>query len=268
MMGERKNESASGEYCQAEIGAKMIRIILCDDSQTFLDSFRAALRTILKRGKTDSVIHIYARAEDIPIALLSQADVFFLDIDFVDKQYSGIDIARKIRSVNEKAVIIFVTNFIQYAPEGYEVQAFRYLLKSDINTKLERCLQQALEKLQVDKETIILNISGETVILPLEDILYIESQAHIAVIYTQTPGTSKSKEYKLYSTLTSLESQLENQGFLRIQKSFLVNMRRLVKYQCTEAILDTGISLKVSQKTYAEQKKKYLLWKGGVGCST
>ncbi len=263
MMGEKEKTFASSKYCQAEIGAKMIRIILCDDNQVFLESLRVAIRAILKKNKTESVIHTFASAEAIPASLLPIADIFFLDIDFVDKKYTGIDIAKKVRNVNETAVIIFVTNYIEYAPEGYEVQAFRYVLKSEVHSKLERFLQQALEKLQVVQETIILNISGETIVLPLADILYIESQAHTAVIYTQVPGTSKSKEYKLYATLTSLERQLESQGFLRIQKSFLVNMRRIQKYQCTEAILDTGKALKVSQKSYAEQKKKYLLWKGG-----
>lgn len=259
----KDKKAASDKYCRAEIGAKMVRIILCDDNQVFLENLRVAIRSVLKKYKMESVIHTFANAEDIPTSLLPTIDIFFLDIDFVGKEYTGIDIAKKVRGINENAVIIFATNYIEYAPEGYEVQAFRYVLKSEIHFKLERYLRQALDKLQAVQETIILNISGETIVLSLADVLYIESQAHTAVIYTQIPGTTKLKEYRLYATLTSLEHQLEAQGFLRIQKSFLVNMRRIRKYQCTEAILDTGKSLKVSQKSYAEQKRKYLLWKGG-----
>ena len=241
----------------------MIQIIICDDNEVFLEKLRSQIHTLLKKDSINSVVYAYSCAEDIPVSQMSEADILFLDIDFSNKKYTGIDIAKKVRSVNNNAVIVFVTNYIEYAPEGYEVQAFRYLLKSDIDSKLERCIHQILEKMQSVQETVLFNANGETLDLPLSDILYIESQAHTAVIFLQAPGSNKVKEYRLYASLTSLEQQLEDKGFLRIQKSYLVNMRRIAKYQCNEAVLDNGTVLKVSQKSYSEQKKKYLLWKGG-----
>ena len=138
----KEKQSVSKKYCRAEMGAKMVKIILCDDNQVFLENLRREIRTILKRNNVDSEIYIFNSLESIRSDLIPQANIFFLDIDFSDRQYTGIDIAKKIRSINERAVIIFVTNYIQYAPEGYEVQAFRYLLKSSIATKLDRCLKQ------------------------------------------------------------------------------------------------------------------------------
>lgn len=242
--------------------AGMVKIILCDNNQVFVESLRREIHAILRKKNVDSQIHIFDSLESIRSDLLPLADIFFLDIDFAGRQYTGIDIAKKIRSINERAVIIFVTNFVQYAPEGYEVQAFRYLLKGNIAAKLERCLQQAIDKLSVDNETMMITVSGETIVLPLADVLYLEAQAHNVVINVQTRGEIIPKQYRLYATLSSMEQQLGERGFLRIQKSYLVNMRRLTKYQCTAAVLDTGLSLKVSQKLYSEQKKKYLRWKG------
>lgn len=261
--GRKEKITVSGNSCPEETGVKMIKIILCDDNQIFLENLRGEIRTILMQYGQDAAIYTFDNFEDIHPDLIQQASIFFLDIDFEGREYTGIDIAGRIREVNESAVIIFVTNYIQYAPEGYEVQAFRYLLKSDISAKLERCLRQALDKLTVDNDTMMITVSGETVVLPLADILFLESQAHNVVIYVQGSKETKSKQYRQYSTLANMEQQLCERGFLRIQKRFLVNMRRLVKYQCTEATLDTGLSLKVSQKIYNEQKKKYLLWKGG-----
>lgn len=240
----------------------MIQIILCDDNDVFLEKFRTVIHGSLKKSKTTAVVQTYSSAEEIPATVMAEADILFLDIDFSDKNYTGIDIAKKIRDVNDHAVIVFVTNYIEYAPDGYEVQAFRYLLKSDIESKLDRCMEQILEKMQSVQETVLINSAGETLELPLSDILYIESQLHNAVIYIQTPGTDTVKEVRVYSSLSNLEQQLSEKGFLRVQKSYLVNMRRISKYQCSEALLDNGTVLKVSQKMYAEQKKKYLLWKG------
>lgn len=240
----------------------MIQIILCDDNDVFLEEFRTVIHGSLKKSKTTAVVQTYSSAEEIPATVMAEADILFLDIDFSNKNYTGIDIAKKIREVNDHAVIVFVTNYIEYAPEGYEVQAFRYLLKSDIESKLDRCMEQILEKMQSVQETVLINSLGETLELPLSDVLYIESQLHNAVIYIQTLGTDTVKEVRVYSSLSNLEQQLSEKGFLRVQKSYLVNMRRIAKYQCSEALLDNGTVLKVSQKMYAEQKKKYLLWKG------
>lgn len=262
MIKGNNDSICSAVPCQAVIGGTMIRIVLCDDSTPFLESLRTEIRKLLKENKIEGVIYMYECAEDIPEQLLSNCEIFFLDIDFKGKQYTGIDLAKRIREVSPNAVLVFVTNFIEYAPEGYEVQAFRYLLKRDIHSKLEQCLLQTISKLRTERESMQINISGEIMTIPLVDILYIESEGHLAVVHVLKQGNPAPKTYRFYSSLANLEQQLATQGFLRIQKSYLVNMRRIKKYQCNEAELDNGQKLRVSEKNYAEQKKQYLLWKG------
>ena len=63
-----------------------------------------------------------------------------------NEEYTGIDLARALRRVNDHAFIFFVTNFIEYAPAGYEVQAFRYILKRDMGEVLERYIMQLLRQ--------------------------------------------------------------------------------------------------------------------------
>lgn len=263
MMNEKQKNYISVPK-RTEIEVSMIRIILCDDDSVFLKRMREEIRTVLKSINYDAVIHIFDAAENIPEQMLNSCDIFFLDVDFNGKQYTGIDIAKKIRCTQQDSIIIFLTNYIEYAPDGYEVQAFRYVLKSEVHRKLGQYLREAIDKVFTEQESIQFNISGEPVTLKLEDILFIESQAHVAVIYSQKVNSPSSqiKEYKIYSSLTSLEQQLSDRGFLRVQKSFLVNMRRIKQYKCTGATLDNGKIIPVSEKTYAQQKKKYLLWKG------
>lgn len=242
----------------------MIRIILCDDDAIFLERMRSDIRATLKKLDVEAVIQIFTETEMIPQQTMQECDIIFLDIDFNDNKYTGIDVARKIREAQQSAIIIFLTNYIEYAPEGYEVQAFRYALKSEIDKKLSQYLQAAMNRLFAEKEPFQINVSGEPITLYLEDILYIESQGHNAIIFTQKSGKKSGfqKEYRVYSTLAKFEQQLSGRGFLRIQKSYLVNMRRLKQYRCSEALLDNGITLPVSEKTYSENKKKFLLWRG------
>lgn len=238
-------------------GAASLRILLCDDDPVFLDRLRQELRGILKARKLGGTIHAFESPGEIPPELLASCGIFFLDMDFSPQNETGLALARAIRQVSPEAVIIFLTNYIEYAPAGYEVQAFRYLLKSDVQSKLEKSLLDAVAHISARRETVTFPVSGEPVTFCLEDILYLEAQGHTVAVHTR-----ERKEYKLYASLAGLEQQLGSRGFLRIQKSFLVNMRRIRRFRCDGVTLDSGTTLPVSEKSYREQKNRYLLWKG------
>lgn len=241
-------------------GRPELRVLICDDDPKFLAWAQASASAVFRRLGVRVQIFACAGGEAIPAGVIRTCDIAILDIDFPRKDYNGIDIARRLREARPDAVILFVSNFIEYAPEGYEVQAFRYALKSEISRKLEQYLQQALDQLQIARRTLQIQINGEHIELLLDDILYIESQRHTATAHVRRG--SSLKPYSFYASLSGLEATLGEQGFLRVHKSYLVNMRHIQKYQCKEAILTGGITLRVSEKSYAAQKKKYLLWKG------
>lgn len=200
--------------------------------------------------------------EEISEQLLKNCNIAILDIDFNDKGYSGLDIAKRIRKFRKDAVIIFATNYINYAPEGYEINAFRYLLKKDLSFKLEKYLEQAIQYLHKNSETIKFQTNGEIVDIPLARILYIEAQLHTVKIFVQ--DTRKTREYTFYSSIGKLEEHLSEKGFLRIHKSYLVNMAHIQRYQFQKVELDNGLELSASKSRYAEQKEKYLFWKGQI----
>lgn len=239
----------------------MLSILICDDDARMIATMRAATESVLKEAEKKAKIHTFTNAASISEQILSACDIALLDIDFDGANYNGMDIARKIRSLRSDTVIIFVTNFIEYAPEGYEVQAFRYILKRDLNTELKAVLPLALK--QLNRETLRIQVNGEIIKVPLDDILYLEVQQHNVTVVTRklTPDR-KPNEYTFYATLADLEERLEPLGFLRIHKSYLVNMKHLKKFQCREATLDNGMTLRVGEKSYAENKQKFLLWKG------
>lgn len=236
-----------------------MKILICDDDTRFAQQLSAQIRQILQQQGQQAQIHTFQYAEEIPPELLEACDIAFLDIDFSGKQYTGIDIARILRQKQKNAVILFVTNYPEYAPEGYEVQAFRYLLKSAVHEKLPAYLAQALSQLETVNQTLQVNIAGETVRIPIADIAYVEAQLHEVEVFLLN---GRRKSYRFYSSISTLEETLAPQGFLRIHKSYLVNMRHIQKFQCKEAALTDGTKLRVSEKNYAQQKKQYLLWKG------
>lgn len=246
--------------CRIERGFTVVRVLLCDDDRVFLNKLYALLQACFGELGIKAKIHAYCSWEQIGTLILDSYDIAILDLDYTDKNYTGIDIAKSLREVRQDAVIIFLTNYVEYAPEGYEVQAFRYILKSDLSKKLEPCLRLALDHLKSSQEMMKIQINGELIDVRLSSILYFESQQHTVIAHVQKG--SSTKQYLFYSSLTTLETQLTAKGFLRIHKSYLVNMAKLKKYQCHEAILTDGTTLRVSEKNYSQQKEKYLRWKG------
>lgn len=238
----------------------MIKILICDDDRAFAQQQEASIAAILERMELRYAIHCFSGGEPVSEAVLGQCDLAFLDIDFPRERYNGIDIARQLRQCNQEAVIVFVTNFVEYAPEGYEVQALRYLLKGEVSEKLEPCLHLALKRLQDRRRTFSVQIGGDTLHLPIEELVYIESCKHTCLAYVREEDGIRT--YSFYAALRKVEEALADCGFLRVQKSFLVNMRHILRYQCREVVLTGEITLPVSPKTYAEQKRKYLFWKG------
>ncbi len=238
----------------------MLSVLICDDDAETRKLLEIQTRHILDAGGIEAEISALGDIEELNGGTLSGCDIALLDIDFENSKKSGMDIARALRAVREDAVIIFVTNYIEYAPEGYEVRAFRYILKSRLDRDLERCVVEAAEYLRSHNDIYKIQVNGEIIDLPVKDILYLEVMHHSVTVYVQ--AGRKMKEYSIYASLSELERDLEPLGFLRIHKSYLANMRHLKKLQCREALLDTGVTLPVSEKSYRDSKSKYLLWRG------
>lgn len=249
--------------CQSRKEPGVLRVIICDDDHEFLSSTKKKVEEILEKLGEKTVVHAFLEREAIGGATLASCDIALLDVDFCNKPYNGIDIAVELRALRDDAVIIFLTNFIEYAPIGYELNAFRYILKNQVTPLLDRYLPQAVSRLKETKETIKVQVNGEIIDIVIKRIHYIEVEQHNVSIHvlSNSQGTQE-RIYRINTSLSSLEKKLAPFGFLRIHKSFLVNMEYIKIFQCRKCLLKSGIQLRVSEKNYAERKKTYMEWKG------
>ena len=102
----------------------MVKILICDDDPTFAQSMFKRILSLPAYSSKSMKLSCLTDIAEMSANTIAQYDILFLDIDLGKE--SGIDLARKMRKMNPEAVLIFVTNFSEYAPEGYEVDAFRY----------------------------------------------------------------------------------------------------------------------------------------------
>ena len=190
---------------------------------------------------------------------LSDTQVVFLDIDMPET--NGIEVASQIRQRYTDIILVFVTAYIQYAPTGYKVNAFRYILKGSLNEEIGSCLDAIQDKLFEGKETILIDTKDSHLEIALQDILYFEGTPYRRTLLYTIHSDDQAIECR--GKINEYEERLVGKGFLRLQKSFLVNMYYINKISSYTAKLRNGKILKVSEKSYKKICTEYLVWKGG-----
>ena len=237
-----------------------MNFVIFDDDLRFAEQLGRQIRGCCQRKNWDCQYSIPETLDALLAADLSGADALFLDIEIPG--LSGLEAARRIRGSHPDLLIVFVTSYIQYAPAGYEVRAFRYLLKRDLDLQLPRCLADIQAVVASARQEVRIHTPDRERALPLRTIVYAEGTAkrHVVLhLYASGQGGSRLEYVGL---LGDLENQLQSSGFLRIQRSYLVNMSHLEKINGYYAFLSTGEKLKVSVQNYRKICQQFLLWKG------
>lgn len=152
--------------------------------------------------------------------------MLLLDIN-METGINGLEAAQAIREFDSEIYIIFITGNKDYLVKGYEVEAFRYLLKPIQQDRLFQALDAVVARLEKKQdEVILLATEGGHVKISLPDIFFIESRGHFLEIHGEK-GIIQIRE-----TLSSMEQTLVAKGFVRSHRSYLVNLRRIFRIYC------------------------------------
>lgn len=233
-----------------------VQILLCDDDKDFLNRLaEVVMRQPLPKGTSVEITKTSCPA-GLGDRQLPQYRIMFLDIDMAER--SGMELARRVRELHLDTIIIFVTNYPQFSLEGYEVRAFRYLLKQEIEQKLPGYFRDALAEVAHGEKGLHFSVNAESYYVPYSDIIYLGSEQRVIYLYTVKPLQSGDR---FYGKMEDLARELEPEGFLRIQKSYLVNMAHIKKLNYDHVILSNDKELSVSRRGFSQIKIQYLAWK-------
>lgn len=235
----------------------MLKIAVCDDEKFYREKINNLLKKYLSEHQLDGIIDIFCSGEEF----LSQRgnavkyDAVFMDINM--EQTDGIETAMRIRAFQSNTYIVFVTAFIKYVLEGYKVNAVRYIMKDTLDVAIPECMDAILQKMEL-RQVSFSFMEGEKR-LYTDNLLYVESKKHKSIFYYQEEIL---KRYQIYEKLDDIEKILEDYSFLRIHKSYLVNMRHIRKINNYIAELDTGEELPIPRIRYQKVKQEFVEYKG------
>ena len=196
----------------------MIRIAIVEDELDMANDIINHVKEFFDNQNVSTQIVHFNNALDIIDDYKSEYDLIFMDINL--PTINGMEAAKKIRSLDNSVMIVFITSLAQYAIKGYEVKAFDFILKP-INTynftyKLKNifnCLQQ-----KKDDEIWISNKEGKMK-LAISSIYYIEVVQHMLFYHT-----SKGN-FKATGSLNSIYEALNKYNFALCNRCYLVNLK-------------------------------------------
>ena len=217
-----------------------MRIAVCDDEEKFRNQARDMVDKLA--GSLDVVVDAYSDGNQLLAAFDKKPyDVLFLDIEM--PAMDGISLAKKLRERSDSIYIVFLTGHVEYALEGYEVNALRYLTKPVQEEKLREVLRFVMDQ-NTSKKQLMIKEDGEELLLNIADIIYFEAQNQYVMIYTV------DGEHLIRYNIGDFEEQLKKDGFFRTHRGYLVSLAKVKKLVKNEVIMegpDGDISLPVSR---------------------
>lgn len=237
----------------------MLRIAICDDEKYDRDRIQALLLEYLETHNLNASIDLFSSGKEFLSERdnLVKYDIVFLDINM--EEIDGIQTAQEMRSFQSDTCIVLVTAFINYVLEGYKVGAVRYIMKDALDVQIKECMDAIIQKMQF-REITFPFLEGDRT-LYTDNILYVESRKHKCIFSCME---RENVTYQLYGKLDQIEIELERYGFLRIHKSFLVNMKHVKRISNYIAVMDSGDEFPVSRLRFTKARESFVAYKGAM----
>jgi two-component system, LytTR family, response regulator len=243
-----------------------MRILIVDDeslARAFLAEQIASIPGMQLVGAAANGFEAVKLAEEIA------PDLMLLDVQM--PKLSGFEVLELLGP--RAPAVIFITAFDEFALRAFEVHAVDYLLKPVEPARLTAALERAAERMRVQTpspspqelsatarppgrtlERVLIREQGRVHVLPVERIDFVEAQDDYLCF------VSGGKRQRKQQTMAEIEGQLDRSRFVRIHRSFLLNIERLARIEPYAkdswlAILADGSKLPVSRTGYSRLKE-------------
>lgn len=227
----------------------MIKIVICEDEKEQQELLKVYINQIFEELSIKYKLEILNSGEELLENYLKDTDILLLDIQM--GQINGMNTARKIRTLDDKVEIIFITSLIEYALEGYEVRAYRYLIKPVKYDNLKDNIINCIKEVDIKNKYIMVKEEGNLNKIDISEIPYVEVQKETITIHTL------NKVYKINGTMSNIEKEIDCSRFFRCHKSYLVNLEHVKSIKQYVAILENSEEVPVSRYRFKETKDKF-----------
>lgn len=226
-----------------------IRCVIIDDEPLALKVIEGYIR--------ETSIFELAGAFTHPVRAVEFLNENEVDLMFVDIQMPDLTGLEVVAQLANKPVIIFTTAYSEYAIDGFKVDAIDYLLKPIDYPDFLKAAHKAKDyieakraaktKVKTNNDFLFIKSEYKLIRINFKEIRYIQGMSEYVKIHLLN-----AKPIMSLLSLKSLETQLPESMFMRVHKSFIVNLAQISMIERNEIIYDDGMVIPVSQQYKAK----------------
>lgn len=233
-----------------------MKIAICDDCLEYRSVIAKRLKSL---DLIEDISYFeFSCSEDLLYAynLGTRFDVIFLDVEM--GAINGVDAGVKIREMDEKVIIIFVSNYPQYAIPAYDCEAFYFVVKPIESCKFDKVICKAIEKYKILHSDYVIKNRGDITKIPIKEILYVEIYRKHLIFHTT------SGNYETIGKISEALDKLKPYGFCQVHQGYLVNMNHINGFSNYDVIIDNGEKVMISVRKKSEVLKIYADYLGRI----
>ncbi|SFC19530.1 LytR/AlgR family response regulator transcription factor [Butyrivibrio sp. YAB3001] len=220
----------------------MYKVAICDDEKSsaaeaaeLLEKYRDA------HSRIEMSVDVFYSSLDLLEAIEKNAyDIYLLDI-YIDR-LNGIEIAESIRKRDESGEIIFMTSSNAFYKEAFRINAAHYLEKPILEEEFFDAMDRVCKK--EDIRFLTIRESGEVSKIPVDDIVYIQSDDHYKRIVTD------EKSFFVRSTMQALLDEINTDYFHSLGMKTVINLKKVLKINSDTLSMEDGTEFAVPRGTY------------------
>ena len=233
----------------------MYQAAIVEDEELFLRNTKSLLADTFASRKVPVAFDFFLSGTEF-LPMIEQHfhyDMIFLDIEM--PEIDGISVCRRIRQIAPDALVVFISNKESLVFQTFEVQPFRFIRKSELKELVAPLVDSIISELSRRDQKIIRFEepgSGDVFSFDISKIKYVEAQRKECLIHTKEG--SKSIRIKFMN----LEEMLQKYNFIKIHRSFLVNIDEISQIKKESVQLLSGDELPLSRSLREQVKQEFL----------
>ncbi|MCD8049433.1 MAG: LytTR family DNA-binding domain-containing protein [Clostridia bacterium] len=230
-----------------------MRVAVCDDDFVFLEMMEKRLK------KYECRVDKFSDAKSLSEETGSY-DIAFLDIELSGGEL-GFDAVKHLKIRNENCIIVFFSNYSQYAIDGYEYGAFRYILKNEPEALIDKRIEETFNEFNRRHKILQGQYKGKAFAVGIDEIYYIEIFNHVLKIHT------RRGEFELYRQIKDIYADLREFDFVHCHRSYVVNLKYVVGVKDGKKLIlkaPEEVYIPIGSRFKDEVIRHYLNYAGGA----
>ncbi len=234
----------------------MLQIAVCDDNIDELSNMSQLLNQYRVSRNLSCEYSVFPNGFDLISALDrgKRFDLYCLDI--IMPGFTGIDVAKEIRAIDNTVPILFFTSSPEYAFESYSVKAINYVLKPISKEKLFFSLDEVLERINLEQNepAVIVKSNDGIHRIIISNLVFVEVIGRNVLYHMISGKVIECKE----SFSIVCDNLLMYGCFIKSHRSYIVNLQYVDTVDNKKITLQTLSSVPIAQGRAREIKEKYL----------